>query len=227
MWIFRQNPLNDDINQAVTDGNALLTSSEQLFNDATAQGQQLFNGMAGQALDTASQLAGAATGGRIQQDAGAVIQEGAEGTSLLANDASTLLSDGTQVFSDVAGQAVSNAQNFLGGMMNGGSGRLQQDTASDIQTFNDDIQTTITDAENTFNSVSQAAQGALNNMVTQGEQAFGLGSRRIQQDVAADATQVLDDMNTVAGDVIQAGNDAFQVGTQAFQNLAGSMARRR
>lgn len=227
---FRQNPVQADLAAAVGAANNALTDGEQMFNDATAQAQGVLNNIVGQGLNAASQFAGAAAGGRLQQDVGAVATEVATDAQTLSNDASTILQDSAQVFTDVAGQAMGNAQNFLGNMMGGAGGaaaapagrRLQQDTAGDINQLATDTQGALTDAENAFNGIVAQGQGLLNNAVTTTEQAFGLGGRRLQQDVAGDATAVLGDVNEVATDLVQAGTDAFQQGVTAFQNLAGA-----
>ena len=143
------------------DANAALTASEQMFNDATSQAQGMFNNVFNQALDTATEFATAAVGGR----------------------------------------------------------RVQQDIASDINTLSTDAQNALTDVENTFNGITQATQGALNNLVTQTEQAFGLGGERLQQDAAG-----TNGMENSAGDLIEAGAESIENSAEHFRNVAGDMA---
>ena len=205
----------------------------------------------------AGAMGGATGGSRLQQgDAGNIASEVTTDTETLANDATQITNDGLEVMSDLTNQAITNAQNFMGQMMGGmgmgggaaaapapaapaadapaadaAAGRLQQDTATDINTLNTDIQGALTDAENAFNGITQQGEQWINNAITQTEGAFGLGGgnggnggRRFQQDVSADATAVTDDLTHTAEDFVNAGNDALQQTIDAFGNMAGAMA---
>ena len=117
---YRQSPFHGDLVDAAADFNDALGGAEQLFLDASTQAQGMFNGVVGQAMDTTTEFAtGAVAGARLQQDAGAVVNEAASDINTLADDGANLLTDVTDAATNLVEQGINNVQNFFGGMMGG------------------------------------------------------------------------------------------------------------
>jgi len=70
--------------------------------------------------------------------------------------------------------------------------------------------------------VGQAIDHSQNSIGNNGEVTQNIpNTQRIQQDLAEEATGVLQDLNEVTGHVIQAGNSAFQNGIEGFEEFLG------